>query len=278
MIEIQQDEFGLLSDFMLRQFGICLKDEKKTLVNGRLQNILLNGGFKSFSEYLEHVFTDKTGKSLVTLVDRLTTNHTFFMREKDHFEYFQRQVLPWIMKTFPEKDMRLWSAGCSSGEEPYTLAMLVREYLGDKKREWDTGILATDLSTRVLEKAQKAIYSEEAVSLLPKAYLTNYFERVDRESYRICENIRKDVILRRFNLNNVEFPFRRKFHVIFCRNVMIYFNQEAKNELIRKFYDLTEPGGYLFIGHSESLDRDRVGYSLVMPSVYRKPTLRGCYS
>lgn len=255
---------------MRKNYGINLKEEKRSLVMGRLQNELLQNNFCSFSEYLDYVMSDPSGDAAAAMINRITTNHTYFMRESDHFNYFRDTVLPHLKNTVESNDLRIWSAGCSTGEEPYTLAMIIDEFFGDEKSNWDTKILATDISSRVLEKARKGIYSNEAAAYLPKMWKIKYFNLFDKENMIISEKIKNEVIYRKFNLMDDNFPFRKKFHVIFCRNVMIYFDIKTKWDLANKFYNMMEYGGYLFIGHSESLNRDETRYKYILPAVYRK--------
>lgn len=268
--DITEVEFKELVGFIKQNYGINLL-QKKTLVNGRLNNYIMQSGFTSFSEYFSYIKSDRTGKAGATLVNKLTTNHTYFLREPQHFEFLERVVLPqFATNKNANKDLRVWSAGCSTGEEPYTLAMLMDSYFGMEKVHWDTKILATDISTSVLEKAQKAIYPDQQLEILPTQWRTKYFQRNDMESSILTEKIRREVIFRRFNLMNQTFPFKKKFHLILCRNVMIYFDEETKRELINKFYEHMEPGGYLFIGHSESVNRYESKYRFVAPAIYRK--------
>lgn len=270
MISITKKEFKLLSDFIKENYGINLKEEKKTLLMGRLHNVLLQSNFKNFTEYYKHIISDKTGNSVITLIDKITTNHTFFMREENHFFYFRDRVLPYLIENVKDKDLRIWSAGCSTGEEPYTLAMIIDEYLGREKFWWDTKILATDISTKVLERALKGIYENEKLASLPPAWRKKYFKKYDENNSVLIDKIKNEVIFRRFNLMEEVFPFKKKFHIIFCRNVMIYFDSKTRNELVNKFYDVMEYGGYLFIGHSESLNREATKFKYIMPAVYRK--------
>lgn len=271
MVQITDSEFRKIADYVKRHYGIELKPEKKALVNSRLQSILNEHGFTSFSQYFDYVLSDKTGQAAIAMMNRITTNHTYFMREPDHFDYLRDTVLPWVKTVAArDKDVRIWSAGCSTGQEPYTLAMILNDFFGPEKPYWDTRILATDISLKALDAAKKGIYSEKDIEPLPPTWRLNYFERVDKNSYAVKDIIKNEVIFRRFNLMDATFPFRKKFHVIFCRNVMIYFNNEAKNELVNKFYDITEPGGYLFIGHAESLSRDQTKYRFIKPAIYRK--------
>lgn len=270
MISITEKEYQLLTRYIKQNYGINLKEEKKVLLTGRLQNVLISKGFRSFTEYYEYILHDTSGEAIKTLASKITTNHTYFMREVDHFYYFRNEVLPYLLKTVRNRDLRIWSAGCSSGEEPYTLAMLIDELLGPSKPQWETKLLATDISPKVLEMAATGIYSNENIAMIPAAWKLNYFEKQSPEASVIKDRIKHDVIFRKFNLMSEVFPFKRKFHTIFCRNVMIYFDEITKRTLIHKFYDILENGGYLFIGLSESLVRDETKFQCVAPSVYRK--------
>ena len=269
MITLKDSEFKELTGYMKTNYGINLT-EKKLLIEGRLSNMLTDKGFDNFSDYLQYIFKDPSGEEINTLINKLTTNHTFFMREAEHFNYFRDAVLPYLEATSKTKDLRIWSAGCSSGEEPYALAMIIADYFGTLKPMWNTKILATDISEKVLETAKKGIYSEEAMKIIPKYWGVEYFNKIEHQNYQISEEIRNEIIFRNFNLMTELFPFKKKFHVIFCRNVMIYFEPKIKMELINKFYDMTEPGGYLFIGHSESVNKEETKYKYIMPAVYRK--------
>jgi chemotaxis protein methyltransferase CheR len=270
MVTITKKEFKLLADFIRSNYGIRLKEEKQALVTGRLHNVLIQNNLKNFSEYYDYIVSDKTGKAIITLIDKITTNHTFFMRESDHFFYFRDKVLPYLKNTIKDNDLRIWSAGCSTGEEPYTIAMIIDEFFGKEKMWWDTKVLATDISSKVLEEAIKGIYNNEEIATLPSGWKLNYFKKLNDEKSILVDKIRNEVIYRKFNLMQETFPFKKKFHVIFCRNVMIYFDAPTKCELVNKFYDLTEHGGYLFIGHSEALNRNEAKYKYIMPAVYRK--------
>ncbi|MCX7921990.1 MAG: protein-glutamate O-methyltransferase CheR [Clostridia bacterium] len=270
MAIITEKEFKLLSEFIKENYGIHLKQEKQSLLTGRLYNVLVQNNFKNFSEYYEYIVSDKTGDAVVTLIDKITTNHTFFMREAQHFYYFRDKVLPYLSNTVKDRDLRIWSAACSTGEEPYTLAMILDQFFGKEKLCWDTKVLATDISNKVLEIAKKGVYSDEKIAPLPSHWKTNYFKKYDDDNSVLVDKIRNEVIYRKFNLMEKAFPFKRRFHVIFCRNVMIYFDNKTKEELVDKLYEMTEYGGYLFIGHSESINRDITGFRYIMPSVYRK--------
>ncbi|WP_379153378.1 CheR family methyltransferase [Paenibacillus sp. sgz5001063] len=263
-------EFTELADFIKARAGIHLKAEKRAMMSGRLQQMVQAKGMASFGEYYSFLRTGGSATELALLVDKISTNHTFFMRESEHFSYFQHHVLPEVMKRKNERDLRVWSAGCSSGEEPYTLSMIIDEAFGGGKFGWDTQLLATDICSAVLEKARRGTYGASAMKELPGNWRKKYFEPSAEGTYSVKPYLRSQVLFRRFNLMEERFPFTRRFHAIFCRNVMIYFDHATRYKLVRKFYEWTEPGGYLFIGHSESLDRGLTDYRYIMPAVYRK--------
>lgn len=267
-MKLSDNEFERIVNFIQGNYGIDLS-KKRHLIEGRLSNMLVERGYESFDAYFSDITRRNTKEELNILLNKLTTNHTFFNRETEHFEFFSQEVLPWMEDAAKDRDLRIWSAGCSSGEEPYTLAMLLQDYFGVESRKWDKKILATDVNAEVLEHARLGIYSRESVESLKETWKYQYFDRLSKEEYQIKAELRREIIFRRFNLME-DFPFRRKFHTIFCRNVMIYFSQETKKRLIQKFYDSTDDGGYLFIGMSESLTKGSIPYEYVMPSVYRK--------
>ncbi len=270
MKDITDKEFILLRDFIKQNFGISLGNEKKSLVYSRLRTILQEKGFNDFTEYYNYLIKDKTDNAVVSFIDRITTNHTFFMREVDHFDYFRETVLPYIEETYSkERDIRLWCAGCSSGEESYTLQMILQDYFKSKSPAWNTQMLATDISTTVLEKAVKGAYTTDSVNTLPEKWRKEYFYK-QNDNYIVKDSIKNQIIYRKFNLMDSNFPFKKKFQVIFCRNVMIYFDNETRNNLVEKCYNVTEPGGYLFIGHSESLNHTNTKYKYIMPAVYKR--------
>lgn len=270
MIPITDKEFKQLSEFIRHQYGIVLKNEKRALITGRLHSLLADLGMTDFTQYYQYLMNDKSGKSLLVLVDRISTNHTFFMREPDHFYFFRDVILPDLASRVTDRDLRVWCAAAATGEEPYTLAMLIRDQFKNRIPSWDTRLLATDISDSALKTAKAGIYTKERIDSLPKLWKTIYFKNLDMESMVISDEIKKEIIYRRFNLMDEVFPFKKRFHVIFCRNVMIYFDQATKDRLIEKLYEALEPGGYLFIGHSESIARESTRFKYVKPAVYRK--------
>lgn len=270
MINMSTREFKQLAEYIEAHYGIHLKSEKQTLLMGRLNKVLTDMGFDSFSQYFDYILKDSCGEGIITLVDKITTNHTFFMRENEHFSYLQQNVLPNLVHGIKDKDLRIWCAACSTGEEAYTLAMILDDYFEKEKNMWDTKVLATDISSQVLGIAKQGIYSNDKINPIPVHWRQNYFEKIDKDNSRVIDRIKAEVVYRKFNLMEPAFPFKKKFHIIFCRNVMIYFNSKTKDALIEKFYEQLEDGGYLFIGHSETVNRNNSRFQYICPAVYRK--------
>jgi len=273
LISISDQEFKQFSTFIYDNFGINLTEAKRALLVNRLQKILRQNGFTSFEDYFQAIQKDSTGHGTSELIDAVSTNHTFFFRESAHFDYMMSNVLPDMVSRLQKqnsKDLRVWCAAASSGEEPYVLAMLIKEYLGSQYDQWSAGVLATDISNRALAIAAKGEYSSERLEQVPPKYKSSYFDNAGADLYRIKESLRKEVLYRRFNLMTDTFPFKKPFHIIFCRNVMIYFDHKTRDELVRKLYQCTHPGGYLFIGNAETLGRGNCPYRYIAPSIYRR--------
>ena len=275
-LSISDQEFARLRNLIHERFGINLTEQKRSLLVGRLQKLMRSLNLPTFSAYYDYLVEDKTEKSLGELVDLISTNHTYFNREKDHFDYFSQTALPAIIASLRQqnrKDLRIWCAGCSTGEEPYTLLMLMMEYLGTDYHKWDAGILATDISDRALGIARQGVYATERVIQLPEALRRKYFSAVGADKMAVVDKVKKEVTFRRFNLMNNRFPFKKPFQIIFCRNVMIYFDQPTREALVKRFHQFTEPGGYFFIGHSETLGRTQSLYNYLKPALYQKGAL-----
>lgn len=274
LLEINDKEFQDISSLVYNRFGIHLTDKKVPLVKGRLNKLIREKGYTSFSQYYKAVIDDTSGVELLGLVDKISTNHTYFFREKDHFEAFRQTILPQTVEELPGmdlKELRIWCAGCASGEEAYTLAI---ELLESARRENSTlsgkVILATDISLTALESAAKGEYAAERVRGVSREYLSRYFDLTPAKTYLVKEKLRSLILFKRLNLMRESFPFKNKFHMIFCRNVMIYFDKPTKERLVKRFSEMLYPGGYLFIGHSESLGRDLPVFEYRQPALYRK--------
>ncbi|SEA62263.1 MCP methyltransferase, CheR-type [Desulfuromusa kysingii] len=276
LMAISDLEFTRLRDLIYQRFGINLTEQKRSLLVGRLQKLMRRLNLPSFSAYFEYLDQDKTEAGLSELVDLISTNHTYFNREKDHFDYFSETALPAVIERLKKqhrKDLRIWCAGCSSGEEPYTLLMLMMEYLGADYSSWDAGILATDISDRALTVARRGTYAMDRVMQLPEQLRRKYFIPAGQGEMAVCDKVKKEATFRRFNLMNTTFPFKKPFQMIFCRNVMIYFDQPTREALVSRYHQHTEPGGYLFIGHSETLGRTQTRYNYLKPALYQKGEL-----
>lgn len=272
---MEQSVFLAYSAIIKREFGIQLPQEKKALLESRMQRLFRAGQtmdtYSDAAEFLKALKKDASGKLLEQLGEAITTHHTYFMREADHFHFYRDTVLPWLASTISDGDIRTWCAASSTGQEAYTLAMLLQDQFGLQGNRWEKTLLATDLSREVIETAKEGTYEEEALAGLPENWLHGYFHPVGARQRQVNDMIRQQVIFRMFNLITPSFPFRKPFHVIFCRNVMIYFDAPTRKRLVRQFYEYLEPGGYLFVGHSETVERQSAApFQYVMPSVYRK--------
>ena len=249
--------------------GLDIESGKEELVASRLGKIMRQLGILSYGAYFDYVVADKTSQALITMIDSLTTNHTSFFRERQHFDFLDSTVFPALAG---RQQIDIWSAASSSGEEPYSVAFAARDFYGP------TGpvvrILATDISTRILETAKKATYDTQRLSSVPKDVLQRHFLRGAGPAsslYRVKPEVRATVRFQRLNLIESFSGINTAFPLILCRNVMIYFNAATQEELIERFYQQMEPGGYLFIGHSESLNRIQHRFEYICPAIYRKP-------
>lgn len=265
-MSISDADFRRLVTFMRDSYGINLA-QKQQLITGRLSPAIRQRGYTSFTAFVDHLLKYKDPDEMTLVLNKLTTNYTFFMRETDHLDYFYKQIIPKIVqKHQKDKCLSIWSAGCSSGEEPYNLSMYLFDYLGSQASQWDTRILATDISAQALATAQRGIY--ELPDTLPSGWKQKYFVANRDGTHTVKPQLRNNVIFQHFNLMD-PIKFRRKFDVIFCRNVMIYFDQPTKDALVRRFYDATVPGGYLLISYSENLSSNSP-YKRIAPATFQK--------
>ena len=250
---ITDADFTRLVKFVQGNYGIDLS-QKKQLITGRLSTSIKQRGYTSFTDFVNQVIQTKDNDLITLLLDKLTTNYTFFMREKEHLDYFCNNIIPEIVRRHErDKTLAIWSAGCSSGEEPYNITMFLYDYLGSRAKEWDTRILATDISAQALSSARRGTYN--LPDTIPADWKRKYFTPGRDGTHTVSPAVKNNVIFQTFNLMD-PIRFRRKFDVIFCRNVMIYFDQPTKDALVRRFYDATVPGGYLLISASENLSQN----------------------
>lgn len=271
---LKDSEFQKFSRYVYDTCGINLHDGKKELLKARLGKIIRQRDFRSFRQYYDHVVNDKSGYELILLLDSISTNLTYFLRESEHFDFLKTKALPEITNcktSLGDNNLRFWSAGCSSGEEAYSIAIDISEALGNMKK-WQIKILATDLSTKVLEKALAGIYEKKKVDNIPYELKRRYFQKGDNRwkgYFRVKKEIREKITFQRLNFME-EFCFEEPFDVIFCRNVMIYFDNPTRETLVGKFFQHLANGGYLFIGHAESLTGIKHSFKYIKPSVYQK--------
>jgi chemotaxis protein methyltransferase CheR len=273
MVSITENEFKQISSLLYKNFGINLTDNKQTLVRGRLNKIIRTKGYGNFTNYYNARKEDKSGLLQVELADNLSTNHSYFFRENEHFKYLTSTTLPEIEASHKLKEpseLRIWCAGSAAGEEPYTLAILLKEYFGKKLTNIKPVILATDISTSALSAAKSGIYSQFKLKSLPSKYLDKDFNNMGTGKYSVKSSLRDLILFKRLNLMRDTFPFSNKFDIIFCRNVMIYFDKITRDTLISKYHTNLTSNGILFIGHSETIGRNSDQFNYLIPAVYRK--------
>lgn len=273
MMEINDTEFRNLSNLIYKHFGISLTEAKRSLLVRRLQNLLKELQFSSFKEYYQYLVNHPNDKNFTELVNRITTNYTFFNREPAHFEYFTRVVLPQISRDAMNtglRDLRVWCAAASTGEEPYMLSILMQEFFGVHYTNWDAGVLATDISQRALDKAVLARYSADEFDHMPPLLVSRYFTKLNDGTYTVKDKLKRDITYRRFNLNNDAYPFKKPFDTVFCRNVMIYFDDDTKKKVLLNLHKSMKRGAYLFIGHSESIMQYSTIFQYIQPAIYRR--------
>lgn len=265
--ELTEADFRRVAELTKQVAGINLQRGKEGLVRARLARRLRALGLASFDDYLALVAREPSRRELKEMVDALTTNKTSFFREPQHFDYLHREVLPGLAAQ--GRAPRIWSAGCSSGEEPVTLAIVLRDQLPAQLQQ-RARILATDISARVLERARQATYAAELVAELPREVLRrNFVPAPGGASWQVAEPLRRMIHFARLNLMG-EWPMQGPFDAIFCRNVMIYFDKPTQGRLVARFWDMLAPGGHLFVGHSESLSGLDHRFRYVQPAVYLK--------
>lgn len=267
---LSDSDFYKLRDIIYKEAGIKLGDVKKILMQSRLIKRLRELKLDDFTEYYEYLI-ENYEQEKINFINAITTNKTDFFRENDHFDFMKSKILPEFDRK-NEKELRIWSAGCSTGEEPYTIAITLYEYYHGKVQP-EFLILATDIDTQVLDKAQEGSYTAEHLADVDPRYLKSYFTHSDTpkgEFYKVKEMLKKVVYFRRLNLLQDEYPMKKKFDIIFCRNVIIYFDRETQKKLFDKYYHYLKDDGYLLIGHSENITSITDKFVLAGRTIYRK--------
>ncbi len=279
-MDITPKQFNLFSKMIRDTLGVNLGTHKTELLKSRLGKRLKALGIASFKDYYTYVTEiDQSGEELANMAAAITTNVTSFYREPHHFEFLKEVVLPEIMarnKRIRRNKIRCWSAGCSTGEEPYTIAMAIKDFIDMDSERWDVRILATDVSQKVLGVARKGVYKKESLEKLDAPTIKKHFKcgyEHKKGLVKVKKHLMDMVTVRHLNLMGKEFPFKSSFDIIFCRNVLIYFNKETQFELLGKFHRHLAPDGYLFLGHSEGLTGGVQGFNYAAPTVYTKEEL-----
>ena len=274
--KITDKEFKKLRDFVYEHTGIVLNDFKKDLVLSRLSKRLRKLNLGSFAEYYSLLAQrDPEGQERVNLINSITTNKTSFFREPNHFEFMRSTLLPELERAARStgvRRLRIWSSACSTGEEPYTLAMVLAEHFGTSP-SWQIEILASDIDTAALNQAVKGVFEEDRVKEIPPLLLRRYFLRAETPGgvlYKVKPELRNWIRFKKVNLSKAPLPVRGPFDAVFCRNVIIYFDRPTQRRLFAEFHRLIKPDGYVFIGHSESLLGISGKFVYVQGTIYRK--------
>ncbi len=266
---ITKQEYDRIRALLYHESGISLGENKQPLVVSRLSKRLRELKIDSFAAYYDRVRQDDSGGEFTRMLDLLSTNKTDFFREPKHFDYLRERILPALE---PERRIRIWSSACSTGEEPYTIAITLHEHI-ENSASWDIGILASDISTRVLAHAAAGLYGEERMTTVSPDIARRHFLKGRGKSaglVKVKPHLSKIIKFRRLNLMSDTFPIKSPLDLIFCRNAMIYFDRPTQERLIAKFHRYLKPGGHLFIGHSESLQWLQHDFVTVAPTIYRK--------
>lgn len=270
--QLSDGDFTRLSKFIYSQYGIKMPETKRIMLQSRLQKRLKALQMPTFAEYVDYVFSPQGSSEIIHMMDVVSTNKTDFFRENQHFDYLFSTVLPEMHELNRQNFVKVWSAGCSSGEEPYTLAMVMSEYAATT-RGFDFQIMGSDISTIVLDKAVTAIYPEDKVNVIPyelkKKYLLRSKDRT-KPTVRIVPELRRKTSFMRLNFMDEVYDVPTKFDIIFCRNVLIYFDRKTQEDVINKLCRHLNIGGYFFLGHSESVAGIEVPLQQLKPTVFRR--------
>lgn len=273
-IALSQREFQHLRALVYDYCGINLHEGKRELVRARLNKLVRAGGFGCFADYMKHVMADTSQTTFSQMIDAICTNLTSFFRESQHFDYLRKVFLPARVQAGNKagtRRLRAWSAGCSSGEEPYSIAMTLLETL-ESPVQWDMTLLATDVSTRILDFARQGLYPKPRVSQIPQGLLARYWQRQGggaNSTYQAGPLLKERILFRHLNLME-DWPIRTPLDFIFCRNVMIYFDKVTQEKLVNRYWQCLDRGGVLFTGHSESLAGIEHPFKYVQPTIYMK--------
>ena len=269
---LSDKEFNQLSDYIQTNYGIKMPPVKKVVLQGRLQKRLRKLEISDFKTYVDFVFSKQGENEIIHMMDAVSTNKTDFYREPVHFEILEEEILPTIIKQKGNTKINVWSAGCSSGEEPYTIAIVLNEFK-QKNPGFDFQILATDISTQMLQNGANAIYKEERIEVVPLNIKKKYFlKSKDRANpqVRVIKELRNKINFQRLNFMDTTYRINEVFDIIFCRNALIYFERDNQEQVINKLSAKMHSGGYFFLGHSESITNMQVPLKSLQPTVFQK--------
>jgi chemotaxis protein methyltransferase CheR len=273
---MRDSDYDFIRDLVYSHSRINLGPDKRELVSARLGKRLRATNITSISDYCRFLQQKESGDELAHLIDAISTNHTFFFREPQHFEFLTKTLVPEMearRATAKWPSFNVWSAASSSGEEPYSIAIALLEYFGNRST-WPWRIEATDISHKILQKARVGVYREDAVSKASPSVIRTHFQKgfgPQDGNYRVKPHVQECVTFRQLNLLEGTPPFNEPFQLIFCRNVMIYFDRPTQEELVARLTRQLVPGGYLFVGHSESLSGVKHTLETIKPAIYRRP-------
>ncbi len=272
LASLSDKEFKILSNYIQINYGIKMPPQKKIVLQGRLQKRLKKLDIPDFKTYCDFVFSKEGGNEIIHMMDVVSTNKTDFYREPTHFEFLEKELLPMLNNNSSRTMLKIWSAGCSSGEEPYTLAIVLNEFK-IKHPGFDFHILATDISTQMLQNGANGIYKEERIDIVPLNLKKKYFLKSKDQNnpmVRVVKPLRDKVVFKRLNFMDSTYQINDNFDIIFCRNALIYFERENQEKVINKLCQKLKPEGYFLLGHSESITNMKVPLNSIKPTIFKK--------
>ncbi len=271
---MSEEEFERLSTFIYRETGIKMPPVKITMLQSRLQKRLRHLKIRTFGEYIDYVFGQNGADAeIIHMLDVVSTNKTDFFREPVHFEFLAENILPEVIQRTADRPLKIWSAGCSSGEEAFTIAITISEFIEEHRENIDYKILGTDISTDILQKAVDGVYKEERIANIPMNIKRKYFlksKNPKNKTVRVVPKLRQKVSWQRLNFMESNYDIKDSYDIIFCRNVLIYFERLTQENVINKLCTHLRPGGFFFLGHSESIMGMNVPVKILKPTIYRK--------
>ena len=268
------DGVAEVTDFINKNFGLDIPKKLKPLAVSELEKFKIKYGVKDWSVILANQASQERNKQLSELLEIFTVDHTNFFRNKVHFDIFKDSVVPYLLNKqngLDQPDLRIWSAGCSTGEEVFSILITLFEYFGEKYKDITCGVLATDISKRALNKTRLGVYDTSKVAQGVLSQLEKYIEPKGKGFFQFSEKLRREITVRNFNLNSRAYPFKRRFHVIFCRNVLLYFNRESRERTQEKLVSVLDSGGFVFIGDAEKLNFENFGLKKIGNGIFQKP-------